>query len=456
MKSSKILIIDDEKDIRNLMNEIFVEEGYQVSLAANGQQARESWQNSVPNIVFLDIWMPDVDGVSLLKEMVTAGLLQHSVVIMMSGHATIETAIEATKLGAYDFLEKPLSLKKLLIVAERARNHIQLSQENKHLKQKLPEQLLPIGKSKTSVELGETLTRLAKYSMPILLTGESGTGKHHFAETLHKLSNRKNNHLLEINCLDFDKQIPFLLGDQLNNSSPSPSQVGELILTDGGSLILSNIEHLSEQGQNLIFHLLTQQSFFKLNSDKPIPLDIRVLALSKEGLDEKVTNGSFREDLAQKITIMPIHLPALRQHTEDVPDLVDYFIDYFMNHEGLAYREFPLAIKNILRQHSWKGNYRELKNLVQRLMIMGTDRVQEHEIKQALEATTEKTQPQELIADTSISLKQSKERFEAAYLGQLLRETGGNVSETAKRSGVERTNLYRKLKNLGIDPKNPK
>ncbi len=452
MKLGKILIIDDEKDIRNLMNEIFIEEGYQLTLAANGQQAREAWQDRIPDIIFLDIWMPDIDGITLLKEMVAEGILSHSVVIMMSGHATIETAIEATKLGAYDFLEKPLSLGKLLATAERAQNHLQIFQENKYLKQKLPGQLLPIGKSKIALELGENITRLAKYSMPILLTGESGTGKHHFAESIHKLSNRKDNRLLEINCLDFDKQETFLLGDK----TLEPPQTGELILADGGSLILSNIENLSARGQNVLFQLLTQQSFFRKHASQATKIDVRILCLSNKGLDEAVIKNGFREDLAQKLSIMPISLPALRQHTEDVPELVDYFSDYFINHEGLAYREFPLAVKNILRQHRWLGNFRELKNLIQRLLIMGSGVVQESEIKNALETITAQENSKDLIADTSITLKQSKEHFEAAYLSQLLRETGGNVSETAKRSGVERTNLYRKLKNLGIDPKNPK
>lgn len=455
MKPGKILIIDDEKDIRSLMNEIFSEEGYQVSMAANGQQARLAWQDSVPDIIFLDIWMPDVDGISLLKEMVEQGVLQHSAVIMMSGHGTIETAIEATKLGAYDFLEKPLSLGKLLAAAERAQNHIQLFQENRHLKQKLPEQRLPIGKSKIAQELRDTITRLSKYTMPILLTGESGTGKHHLAHSIHKLSDRKSQQELEINCLDFDEQIRFILGEK-NPSDGSGHQKGELILADGGTLILSNIEAMPEQGQNMLFQILTQQTFFRLNSDTPTPINVRILALSKTGLDEAVKTGHFREDLAQKLNIMPIHLPALRQHTEDVPELVDYFSDFFMNHDGLEYREFPLPVKNILRQHSWPGNFRELKNLVQRLLIMGTGEVKEAEVKQALENISANEAAEQKIVDTSMNLKQAKESFEAAYLSQLLRETGGNVSETAKRSGVERTNLYRKLKNLGIDPKNPK
>ena len=453
MKPGKILIIDDEKDIRNLMQEIFEEEGYQVYLAANGQQARQAWQEHPADLIFLDIWMPDVDGVSLLKEMRDSGILTHSSVIMMSGHGTIETAIEATKLGAYDFLEKPLSLGKLLVTAERALQHLQLDQENKHLKQKLPEQLLPIGKSKVVQNLRDTIERLSKFTMPLLITGESGVGKHHIAEAIHKLSERKTRRFYKLNALDFDEQERFILGEK---TPEGKILQGELALVDGGTLMISDVETLSERGQQFLFQLLTQKSYYRLQCDQPSPLDVRVIALSKTGLDEVVTEGEFREDLAQKLSVMPIFIPALRQHTEDVPELVEYFLDYFLTHEGLNYREFPLSVKNILRQYSWPGNFRELKNLIQRLLIMGSGMVNEAEIKQALEnAKPHETMPANIV-DTSLNLKQAKEHFEAAYLGQLLRETGGNVTETARRSGVERTNLYRKLKSLGLDPKNPK
>ncbi|MBD3612767.1 MAG: sigma-54-dependent Fis family transcriptional regulator, partial [Hydrogenovibrio crunogenus] len=206
MKPGKLLIVDDEKDIRSLMQEIFSEEGYEVMVAANGQQAQAIWRDKAPDLIFLDIWMPDIDGISLLKEMIAENVLDHSSVIMMSGHGTIETAIEATKLGAYDFLEKPLSLAKLLITAERAMEHLHLHSENRHLKQKLPDQILPIGKSKLIVELRDSINRLAKYSMPILVKGEPGTGKHRLAEAIHKLGDSKEQPLFEIHAPDFDEQ----------------------------------------------------------------------------------------------------------------------------------------------------------------------------------------------------------------------------------------------------------
>lgn len=397
--------------------------------------------------------MPDIDGITLLKEMRDSGLLTHSSVIMMSGHGTIETAIEATKLGAYDFLEKPLSLGKLLATAERALKHLQLDQENKHLKQKLPEQRLPIGKSKVAQNLRETIERLSKYTMPLLITGESGVGKHHFAEALHKFSDRAHRRFYKINALDFNDQERVLLGEK---SSDGKILQGQLALVDGGTLLITDVETLSERGQLFLLQLLTQKAYFRLNCDQASPINIRIITLSRFGLEDVVADGTFREDLAQKLSVMPIFIPALRQHTEDVPELVEYFLEIFVTHEGLNYRDFPLSVKNILRQYSWPGNFRELKNLIQRLLIMNKGMVTDNEIKQALEnSKPQETQPANMV-DTSMNLKQAKDSFEAAYLGQLLRETGGNVTETARRSGVERTNLYRKLKTLGLDPKNPK
>lgn len=451
MRPGKILIVDDEKDIRNLMIEIFAEEGYQASAAANGQQAQDAWQKQVPDIIFLDIWMPDIDGISLLKKMIAENILDRCYVIMMSGHATIETAIEATKLGAYDFLEKPLSLAKLLITAERAMEHLQLHKENRHLKQKVPDQMLPVGKSKLAQELRDSMNRLSKYTMPILVTAEPGSGKRRIAEAIHKRSNRKTQPLFEIHAPDFDDQESVLLGKETSDETLT----GEFIHADGGTLVISSIEQLSTKGQNFLAQLIFDKGFIRPGSNKKIDIDVRIIALTKGGLEELVKAGYFREDLLQRLNVMPLPIPSLRQHTEDIPDLIDFLLDYFLTHEGLEYRKFSLAAKNVLRQYSWPGNFRELQNLIQRLLILGQGEVTDDEVKHVLESTkTQHSAPATI--DTSVSLKQAKEQFEGAYLSQLLRETSGNVTETARISGVERTNLYRKLKALNIDPKNPK
>ncbi|MBN2865948.1 MAG: sigma-54-dependent Fis family transcriptional regulator [Thiotrichales bacterium] len=448
MKPGKILIVDDEKDIRSLMQEIFDEEGYITSTAANGTQAKEAWRTQVPEVIFLDVWMPDIDGISLLKEMQTDPILQQTSIVMMSGHGTIETAIEATKLGAYDFLEKPLSLAKLIVIAERALQHTRLNQENRQLKQTLPEQILPIGKSKLIMALRETIERLAKYSMPILVTGETGSGKKHFAKALHKTSDRKEAGLLVLYANDFNT----LAENSLVNENQD--LLTQLRAIDGGTLVLTNANNLNELSQKILANLLNKQCFECQTIQNTVQLDIRIIVLSKHSLEELAHSGQFRDDLLQRLQVMPIQIPALRQHSEDIPELIEYFINHLVSHDGLNYRHFSVSAQNILRQYSWPGNLRELENLIQKLLILGTGDITDSEVKSALVQPTH-TETSNTGVDTSINLKQAKDQYEKAYLSQLLRETGGNVSETAKRSGVDRTNLYRKLKTLDIDPKNP-
>lgn len=445
MKAGKLLIVDDEKDIRNLMEEIFIEEGYQVETAANGVQAQNAWRKTLPDVIFLDVWMPDIDGISLLADMQKEHVLDHAKVIMMSGHGTIETAIEATKLGAYDFLEKPLSLAKLIVTAERALEHNRLNQENRQLKQKQPEQFLPIGKSKSIIQLRETIERLSKFTMPILISGEPGSGKHHIARALHKTSSRKDYALVEISAIDFNR---------LTDEDAQARLKTLLREVHNGTLVIANLEQLTANSQYILATLIQKQIYQATPASDAVAMDIRLIALSKNDLEQTVLEGNFREDLYQRLKVMPIHLPALRQHTEDIPELVDYFVNHFVTQETLEYRHFSVPAQNILRQYGWPGNLKELKNLIQRILILGRGEVTDSEIKNALQKT-DSTVEQDSTVDTSLLLKEAKDKLEGAYLSQLLRETGGNVSETAKRSGIDRTNLYRKLKALGIDPKNP-
>ena len=445
MKPGKLLIVDDEKDIRSLMEEIFLEEGYQVETAANGVQAQKAWRTFLPDIIFLDVWMPDIDGISLLKQMQDESVLDDAKVIMMSGHGTIETAIEATKLGAYDFLEKPLSLAKLIVTAERAMEHNLLHVENRQLKQKQPDIFLPTGKSKAVVQLRETIERLSKFTMPILVTGESGTGKHHFAEALHKTSQRQQNPYAQYHALDFNKLCLPENSDKLKKALREVHQ---------GTMIIAHIEQLSNEAQAQLSNIVLKQCYQVDNSSDSICIDIRVIALTKTDLENEVENKTFREDLYQRLKVMQIHIPALRQHTEDIPELIEYYVDQFVTFEGLEYRHFSVSAQNILRQHNWPGNLKELKNHIQRLLILGKGEVSDDEVRDLLISAQASNNLGEVV-DTTHSLKEAKDSFEARYLSQLLRETSGNVSETAKRSGVDRTNLYRKLKALGIDPKNP-
>ncbi|GAB6034948.1 sigma-54-dependent transcriptional regulator [Galenea microaerophila] len=434
MQKPKILIIDDEKDIRSLMEEIFNEEGYEIHTAANGAQGIKLWEKVLPNLVFLDVWMPDMDGVTLLKQMKVQAGTQQSEVIMMSGHGTIETAIEATRHGAYDFLEKPLSLAKLLVTAERALEHQQLHEENSQLKQKAPPQFLPIGHSKAMQSLRETIQRVAQYRMPLYIYGEHGVGKHHLAEAIH-LSGHASTHRLR-----------FISAEDLNALSESANLESSLLERvtnlNQGTLVISEIETLRPEIQKALEPLL-----FAAEQ----PLDVRLIALSHQPIDAFNQNPGIRSEWQKRLSVMPIHIPPLRTHTEDIPELINHFVDYFVTKEGLNYRAFDLSAQNRMRQYAWPGNLREMQNVIQRLLILGDqEAITEAEVIPLLAPEM----PDLGVVDTSVTLKKGREQFECAYLLQLLRETGGNITETAKRSGMDRTNLYRKFKSLNIDPKN--
>jgi len=450
-KPTKLLIVDDEKDIRRLMQEIFSEEGYQVTLAANGVQARQAWRDQVPDLIFLDIWMPDIDGLSLLKEMQAEKLLEHTSVVMMSGHGTIQTAVEATRYGAYDFMEKPLSLAKLILMAERALEHNRLQQENRQFKTAQPDLLMPVGNSKLMRQQRENIERLAKYTMPILLLGETGTGKEFFAQALHQISTRKHLSIMKISA---DK-LNLELTDWLGYSKDDKNRVGTIEKLKGGTLFISHIEKLNTDAQACLADLIFHQGYRRQGADKLYPLDLRIVCSSQIDLEQAVNEGSFREDVFKRLNVMPLVMPALRQYAEDIPDLVTFFVNQFVQQEGLARRQFPKEALDQLKRYSWPGNLRELKNLVQRLLILGkTPDVSADEINLGITQTSHQFYTSANI-DTTIDLKTAKERFEAAYFKQLLREEAGSVSEAAKRAGVERTHLYRKLKTLEIDPKDP-
>lgn len=442
-----LLIIDDEKDIRLLMKEIFEEEGYEVFLASNGTQGQQLWQEHRPDVIFLDIWMPDTDGLTLLKNMSQDHWLEHTTVIMMSGHGTIETAMEATRHGAYDFLEKPLSLAKVILTAERAFEHNRLKSENTAWRRQQPSHILPLGKSKIMRELRDTITRLAKYTMPVLISGEAGVGKHLFAKALHNHSARQQARIREIHAVELSSNLSAW---QLNNDQPSL-----LDPLKNGTLVISHLDQLSATAQDFLATLIFASTNQDAMAQKISKLDLRILCLTQQDLAPLVEQGQFREDLYKRLNVMPIIVPPLRQHLEDIPELVTHFVEQAVSQEGLPKREFSPDDYAVLQQHTWPGNIRELKNLVQRLLIFGqTHQLTPAEIQQML---TEKhlQHYNEMQIDTSIPLKQAKEVFEAQYLKKLLLETQGNVSDAAKMAGLERTHLYRKLKSLDIDPKDP-
>ncbi len=452
MSTPYILVVDDEPEIRHLVQEILEDEGYEVSVAENAEQARQARRLRRPDLVLLDIWMPDVDGISLLKEWSDENGLDMPVIIM-SGHATVETAVEATRLGAYDFIEKPLSLAKLLLTVENTLHTDKLRKENIDLRRYSHHRIEPVGKSALIHQLRESVARFAKHESGVLLSGEPGSGKRLFARYLHELSSRREAPFIEISIASFagEDANEELFGSERNGQV----RFGRLEQANGGTLFLEDIAEMDASIQARLYSALQNRRFHRVNGQDAVRTDVRVVAATHHDLESQVNKGSFRQDLFYKLNELPLYIPPLREHCEDVPELLAFYADFFATRENLPYRSFTVAAQNYLRNYPWPGNVRELTNLVQRLLIVGNgDEIDREEVEVALGAAS--PHPAGIPAyqpDFDLPLREARERFERAYLEYQLRKMGGNVGRVARIAGIERTHLYRKLRTLGIDHK---
>lgn len=454
MVSPHILVVDDEKEIRNLVCEILEDEGYDVAVAEDGRSARQQREARRPDLILLDIWMPDVDGVTLLKEWTQSGL--DCPVVMMSGHGTVETAVEATRLGAYDFIEKPLSLAKLLLTVERALHSSREQQERGVSAVRAKEVVEPVGRSAAMRDLREQVRRMAAHDSPVLISGEAGAGKRCFARYLHASSERADRPLVEVvtGALSQEQIVLELFG---SDDGRAP---GALERAAGGALLIDEIADLDLRAQARLQNAL-QSGELSRPGNPPLPLAAtRILAATRQDLVQETAAGRFREDLYYLLNVASIRVPPLREHVEDVPELLAFFINYLVDRDRLPYRRFSLAAQNRLRNYSWPGNVRELENLVQRLLIMGgAEEISLEEVEEVLSSA--QLVGSEVAAGElggfslplDLPMREAREQFERIYLLYQLRKASGSVGQLAKLTGMERTHLYRKLKSLGIDPK---
>ena len=447
MSGPHILVVDDEADIRGLLKEILSEEGYEVDVAANAVQARASRARQSPDLVLLDIWMPDVDGISLLREW-SASTTDGCPVVMMSGHGTVETAVEATRLGAFDFVEKPLSLAKLLRTVERALDAGKRRRGSG--KMFAPQWLAPIGKSKIMQQLRAELQQIAGNPSSVLLIGEPGSGREAFARYLHERSPRATAAFVTLVAsslreTDAENRL-------FGREEAGTGRAGVLEEVGDGTLFIHEIEDLPPAVQRLLVGVFESGRFTRLGGTEQIEFRGRVLSSAQPGIENRAGPEGFRRDLLAHLNMLIVRTPPLRDYAEDVPELLRHYVDRVVDSEGLPFRRFSVAAQNRLRNYPWPDNVRELKTLVHRLLIQkGPEEIRLEEIERELAVQAPPGEPlvkQDLLA---LPLREAREQFERAYLQQQLLLCNGKVGQLAKRVGMERTHLYRKLRSLGVD-----
>lgn len=447
MSAARILVVDDESEIRGLLKEILADEGYEVDVAADASEARASRAQHDPDLVLLDIWMPDTDGITLLREWAQPNGATCPVV-MMSGHGTVETAVEATRLGAFDFVEKPLSLAKLLRTVERALD----SGRNKRQtgRSLAPPLIAPVGKSRAMHALREQVQQVAPHETPVLIVGEPGTGREAFARYIHSLSPRSAGPFVQLVATGVSDEgaAAALHGTEDANGV----HAGVFEQAAGGVLFINAIEDLPLKAQGLLVAALETQSFTRVGGATPVKSNVRIIASATSRFLNADNGAGVRLELLSRLNVITLNVPPLRDYAQDVPDLLRHYVDRIVDEQHLPFRRFGVAAQNRLRNYPWPGNVRELKNLVQRLLILGgEEEIKLDEIERELAAHAPTNEPlvkQDLLA---LPLREAREHFERAYLQQQLILCNGKVGQLAKRVGMERTHLYRKLRSLGVD-----
>ncbi len=450
MSMGKVLVVDDEPDICNLIKDILEDEGFDVSIANDASEARKAIKEINPVLVLLDIWMPDTDGITLLKEWKQNETFS-SPVIIMSGHGTVETAVEATRLGAYDFLEKPLSMAKLVLTIKNAIKTNWLEKENKKLKNRESFPIEMIGKSDAIQSIRNLIDKISDRNNPVLIIGESGTDKEAVARYIHSKSNRQDEPFITVNvsALTSEESSSELFG-KIENGKITEGLVDE---AGNGIVFLKDIVDLEANAQAKLQDALEKSSYTRVGGGDSIPLNARIIAATSKSIEDAIKEEKFRGDLFFQLNVLSVIIPSLRYHFEDVPELLEYYVNYFVSEEHLPYRHFSTSAQNRLRMYSWPGNIRELKNLVQRLLILGLDEtIETDEVEETLGEKSGYRADNDL-RNFDLPLREAREKFEKAYLEYQLKQSNGSVSKIAQNVGMERTHLYRKLKMLGIDIK---
>ncbi|MFZ6016969.1 MAG: sigma-54-dependent transcriptional regulator [Nitrospirota bacterium] len=435
-----VLVVDDEEGIRESLSGILEDEGCDVLTSSSGEEALRIIKEQNPDLVLLDIWLPGIDGIQTLKEI--KGLKPDLPVVMISGHGNIELAVKATRMGAYDFLEKPLSLEKVLISAKRAIERRTLEIENRALKQDLIKRWRLVGNSQKMKQLREQIDMVAQSNSRVLILGESGSGKELVAHLMHDNSNRAEKPFIEVNCAAIPQELieSELFGHEKGSFTGAfERKKGKFELADEGTLFLDEVGDMSLSTQSKVLRVIETQEFQRVGGSKNIKVDVRIIAATNKDLREEVSKGTFREDLFYRLNVIPIVIPPLRDRKEDIPALVEYFLEYFASEYGQKPKKItPDALKT-LEIYDWPGNIRELRNVIERLVIMTPSNI----IMPKNLVIGEPTRSDYLAFKT---LREARDSFEKDFITKKLEENNWNISKTAEVLDIERSNLHRKIK----------
>jgi two-component system nitrogen regulation response regulator NtrX len=452
MKLLRILVVDDEPGIRQSLCGVLGDEGYLAHAVATGEECLEDLTRESSDLVLLDVWLPGIDGMETLTRIQEIPFGDRPVVVMISGHGNIETAVKATKLGAFDFLEKPLSIQKLAVVLKNALEHRRLQLENVRLRGDTQSKYRIIGDSVPMKALRQQMELMAATNGRVLIYGESGTGKELVAHAIHAMSSRSPEAFVEVNCAAIPEElIESELFGHIKGSftGAHESKIGKFRKADGGTLFLDEVGDMSLRTQAKVLRALEEQRFEAVGASEWTQVDVRVIAATNKVLEHEIERGNFREDLFYRLNVIPFHVPPLRDRVEDVPLLADYFLREFTLAYGRKPKELTPAAYEVLQEHHWPGNVRELRNLIERIVILNPQmRVDARHIPLQTTRRSAADRPERFG-----SLQEVREAVEREYILKKLEETNGNVTRTAELLGLERSNLYRKMKTLGIGPK---
>ncbi len=452
MRRRRILVVDDEPGIRQSLSGVLEDEGYAVEAVESGEACLAALPAAGFELVLLDIWLPGLDGLEVLARIQEVPFAERPEVVVISGHGTIETAVKATKLGAFDFLEKPLSIDKVSVVVKNALTHRSLTIENSRLKADTGERYRIIGESVPMKALRQQLSLMAGTNGRVLVYGESGTGKELVAHAIHAMSPRAGEPFVEVNCAAIPEELieSEMFGHNKGSfTSAHQDKIGKFQKADGGTLFLDEVGDMSLRTQAKVLRALEEQRFEPIGAAESVQVDVRVVAATNKNLDEEIERGNFREDLFYRLNVIPFFVPPLRDRREDIPLLADHFLAEFTSAYGRKPKELTPEAYNVLSEYHWPGNVRELKNLIERIVILNPQvRVDGRHIP--LHAVRRQ---QERPLDRFGSLQEVREAAEREYILKKLEEANGNVSRTAELLGLERSNLYRKMKALGIGPR---